>query len=201
MNPTSLAFSDSNLEILFILNLNLNYNYYFLRSAMKSINLKAFKKSVETNKRKMRLFLSRLEKNPPRRLDKIAEEVDREVWEETDCLTCSNCCRVMTPTFTKNDLTRISSHFGQTPEEFREKWLYLDKSGDWMNKTTPCQFLDLKTNMCSIYEIRPEDCSGFPHLTKKKMKAYIHVHKQNITYCPATYKMVEKMQLMQLDKI
>jgi Fe-S-cluster containining protein len=52
----------------------------------------------------------------------------------------------------------------------------------------------LKTNMCSIYEVRPADCAGFPHLTKKKMTEYIHVHKQNIEYCPATYKMVEKMK-------
>ena len=27
----------------------------------------------------------------------------------------------------------------------------------------------------------------------KRMKDYAHVHKQNIEYCPATYKMVEKM--------
>jgi hypothetical protein len=42
--------------------------------------------------------------------------------------------------------------------------------------------------------VRPADCAGFPHLKKKKMVDYIHVHQQNISYCPATYKMVEKMQ-------
>ena len=83
-----------------------------------------------------------------------------------------------------------------TPDAFKEKWLYKEKKGeDWMNVKQPCQFLDLKTNMCSIYEVRPADCAGFPHLTKKKMTEYIHVHKQNVEYCPATYKIVEKMQL------
>jgi hypothetical protein len=62
-----------------------------------------------------------------------------------------------------------------------------------MNVSRPCQFLDLKTNMCSIYEVRPADCAGFPHFTKKKMINYMHVHKQNIEYCPATFKMVQKM--------
>ena len=162
---------------------------------MEPINLRSFKVKVSKNKRKMKLFLSRLEKNAPRRLDKIAEEVDKEIWQEVDCLTCSNCCRSMTPTFTKKDTERIAAHFNQTPDEFREKWLYKDKQDDWMNTKTPCQFLELKTNMCSIYTIRPEDCAGFPHLAKKKMTDYIHVHKQNIEYCPATYKMVEKMQL------
>ena len=63
-----------------------------------------------------------------------------------------------------------------------------------LNKTEPCQFLNLTDNKCSIYEIRPVDCSGFPHLHKKRMVDFIHVHKQNIEYCPATYKLVEKMQ-------
>ena len=77
------------------------------------------------------------------------------------------------------------------------KWLYYDrKDKDWMNKQQPCQFLDLNTNMCSIYAVRPADCAGFPHLTKRKMVNYMHVHKQNIAYCPATYRMVEKMKLL-----
>lgn len=147
-------------------------------------------------KRKMRVFLGKIEKNPPRGLDKIAFQVDKEVWEEVDCLTCANCCKSMTPTFTKKDISRISAHFNQTQAEFKEKWLYQDKKGDWMNTKTPCQFLEKKTNMCSIYEIRPADCAGFPHLAKKKMVQYIDVHKQNVEYCPATYKMVEKMQTL-----
>jgi hypothetical protein len=100
----------------------------------------------------------------------------------------------MTPTYTMGDMKRISSHFGMTVAEFKEKWLYKEKdSGDWLNKSSPCQFLDLKNNHCTIYEIRPADCAGFPHFPKKKMQEYMHVHKQNIEYCPATYRMVEKM--------
>lgn len=162
---------------------------------MEPINLKSFKKTVAKNKRRLRMFLTKVEKNPPRRLDALAEKIDKEVWQEVDCLTCSNCCRSMTPTFTMADIDRIAAHFKQTPDEFKKKWLYKDKGGDWMNTKTPCQFLNLKDNKCSIYAIRPEDCAGFPHLTKKRMTQYIHVHKQNIEYCPATYKMVEKMQL------
>ena len=75
-----------------------------------------------------------------------------------------------------------------------EKWLYLDKrENDWMNKSRPCQFLDLKTNMCSVYAVRPADCAGFPHLVKKPLTDYMYVHKQNIEYCPATLLFVEKI--------
>jgi uncharacterized protein len=156
--------------------------------------LPLYKRLMNTYRRKYRYFLTRLETVKPKGLDKIALEADKEVWQETDCLACANCCKTMTPTFTPKDIKRISAHFNQTPEEFTQKWLYKERgSGDMMNKKQPCQFLDLKTNMCNIYEIRPEDCAGFPHHTKKHFTEWVHVYKQNVEYCPATFKLVEKM--------
>jgi Fe-S-cluster containining protein len=160
---------------------------------MQPVNLRSFRQKVVTYKRRMRGFLTRIEKTPPRGLDAMVKEIDGEVWQETDCLSCANCCKQMTPTFTTKDVTRISKHLEMSAKDFREKWLYLDRNGDWMNKSTPCQFLDQKTNMCGIYEVRPADCAGFPHLTKKKMTDYMQWHKQNIAYCPATFRMVEKL--------
>lgn len=168
---------------------------------MQAINLRSFRKKVKDTSRSMRRFLTRLENDPPRGLDKMTAAVEPEVWKEVDCLSCANCCKTMTPTFNAADLKRISSHFKMTPQAFKDKWLKYDKSeGDWQNKTEPCQFLNLNDNKCSIYEIRPADCAGFPHLPKKKMVDYMHVHKQNIAYCPATYKMVEKIRLALSNK-
>lgn len=157
---------------------------------------KKFAGHVLQHRSRMRRFLTKLESNPPRQLDAYALLIDKEVWQETDCLACSNCCRTMTPTYTFKDLQRISAHLNMSMKQFKEKWLYRNREGEWMNVQTPCQFLDRKTNMCSIYAVRPEDCAGFPHLTKKKMTDYIHVHKQNIQHCPATFKMVEKLMAM-----
>ncbi|HMR92665.1 MAG TPA: YkgJ family cysteine cluster protein, partial [Chitinophagaceae bacterium] len=121
-------------------------------------------------------------------------QLEKEVWQETDCLSCANCCKTMTPTFSPADLKRISAHFRITVEEFQQKWLRRERGGnrDWLNKTEPCQFLNLEDNKCSIYAVRPADCAGFPHLSKK-FKEYAHIHKQNVEYCPATYRLVEKM--------
>src|SRR5699024_8321459 len=74
-------------------------------------------------------------------------------------------------------------------------WLRKDRNKDLVNKTEPCQFLNLADNKCSIYEIRPADCAGFPHLSKRKWTEYAHVHLQNIDYCPATFKMVDKLMV------
>ena len=163
---------------------------------MQAVNLRSFKQKVRHNKKSLKSFLSRIAKNPPRGLDTITATLEREIWKEVDCLSCANCCKTMSPTFTKTDIKRISKHFSQTPEEFTKQWLRKDRGGDLLNKTEPCQFLNLNDNKCSIYAIRPLDCSGFPHLPKKKMVEYMHVHKQNIEYCPATYRMVEKMQIL-----
>jgi Fe-S-cluster containining protein len=163
-------------------------------SEMKAINLRTFKKKAALTKGKFRRFLSKIDRDPPRHLNTMVKELEAAVWKETDCLSCANCCKTMTPTFNSADLKRISAHFGQTIEQFQKQWLYKERGGDrdWMNKTQPCQFLNLKDNKCSIYEIRPADCSGFPHLAKN-LKDFIHIHKQNVEYCPATYSMVEKM--------
>ncbi len=169
---------------------------------MQAVNLRSFKQRVRHRKRSLRSFLTRIKNNPPRHLDILAEKIDMEVWKEIDCRSCANCCKTMSPTYNKKDIKRISSHLDMTAGDFKEKWLTFDKSdGEWINKQVPCQFLDPDTNMCGIYEIRPDDCRGFPHFTKKKMVDYIHVHRQNIELCPATFKMVERMQQkMSIDK-
>lgn len=154
---------------------------------------KKFANSVLRNRSKMRRFLTKVESNPPRELDAYADILDKQVWQEVDCLSCSNCCRTMTPTYTFKDLQRISKHLNMTISQLKAKWLFKNREGEWMNTSTPCQFLDRKTNMCGIYTVRPLDCAEFPHLTKKKVTEYIHIHHQNVQHCPATFKWVEKL--------
>lgn len=145
---------------------------------MATVNLRSFKQIVRNSKRRVRLFLSRLEKKQPRDLEKIKLDADQQVWREINCLDCANCCKTMSPTYTGKDITRISKHLGMTKKAFREKWLYKDKTGDWMNKKQPCQFLDLKTNMCNIYEVRPRDCAGFSASCKKEDERRLYAHVQ-----------------------
>ena len=142
-------------------------------------------------------FITRLKRNSPRGLQSIAIVASNNAWEGIDCLSCANCCKTMTPTYKNADIKRIASYLKISTEEMKKKWLKRDRGTvKWLNKTTPCQFLDLKTNMCNVYEVRPTDCAGFPHLTKKRIIDYIDMHKENLDQCPATFKMVEKMNEM-----
>jgi Fe-S-cluster containining protein len=158
-----------------------------------AVNLRSFKRKIKYHRTRFKRFLSRIESMPPRNLFTTLVNIDKEVWKETDCTSCANCCKTMSPTYSDADVKRIARYFKMTTDAFRKKWLRKDKEGDWLNKHTPCQFLDLHSNKCTIYSIRPADCKGFPHLTKKKVTDYFHIHKQNIDSCPATFRMVEKL--------
>jgi Fe-S-cluster containining protein len=159
---------------------------------MQSVTLNSFKRKLKVQRAAFRRFLNKSAKTPPKGIDNHSKKVEKGIWDEIDCLTCGNCCKKMTPTFTEKDLIRISAHFNQTPQEFKKQWLR--KSGkDWVNVKQPCQFLNKTDNKCSIYEIRPVDCAGFPHLSRRKWEDFANMHKQNIDYCPATFKLVEHM--------
>jgi len=164
---------------------------------MMSRFLQRFQEQVMLRKPALHGYLESLETHPLAQLDAYAEKLEPEVWAEIACLQCANCCRSMTPTFTPEDMKRIATHFRMSVSAFKKKWLYQNKKGEWRNRSQPCQFLDLHTNKCSIYAIRPADCAGFPHLTKKRLVEYLHVHKQNLAYCPATLKLFEKLMLIE----
>lgn len=101
----------------------------------------------------------------------------------------------MTPTYTDADQKRISKYLGMTVNAFKEKYLERERGGDrdWMNRAKPCKFLNLSDNKCRIYSVRPADCAGFPHLSKR-FTDYGHVHHQNVEYCPATFELVRRMK-------
>jgi hypothetical protein len=81
-----------------------------------------------------------------------------------------------------------------TPKAFREKWLKQDEdNGDWVNKSTPCQFLQAD-NRCGIYEVRPTDCAEFPHHDKKPFDLWNETYIGNVDKCPATFELVSRLK-------
>lgn len=157
--------------------------------------LTAHNQAYTKGKKKLSAFLKKFDDKTVEGINSFIDDASDKAWKEVECLSCANCCKVMTPTFTKADLKRISTHFRMSEKDFYTKWLSTDPdNGDKVNRIQPCQFLNLKDNKCSIYEIRPEDCAKFPHFKRKPFAAYTHVHTQNLEYCPATLKFVTQLQ-------
>lgn len=126
--------------------------------------------------------------------DSIAyvKKAEHKTWEKVSCTTCGNCCIKMTPTYTKEDIIRISSHFGISSSQFIKKWLKKSE-GDYVNIHLPCQFLD-EHKLCSIYDIRPFDCAAFPHLSRQPFEDNNSMFAENLNYCPATMEFLKNIE-------
>lgn len=147
----------------------------------------ALKKQKEHKK-----FLENLKKKPPRDLDYTVLEVHEEVFEETDCLQCANCCKTTGPLYTEKDIERIAKHLKMKPSDFEAKFLTTDEDNDKVLQSLPCWFLN-EDNTCSIYEVRPKACREYPHTDRKKIYQINHLMIKNTIICPAAFSFVEKM--------
>jgi len=159
--------------------------------------IEGYKEKIKKKKKRYRKFLKKFNKVYVPEVETYTAPAETYAWSKVDCLDCGNCCQKMTPTFTLQDIKRISSHLGMTQGAFKEKWLEVDdddQDKDWVNKNTPCQFLNLEDNKCSIYEVRPADCAGFPHFDKSNFGDYNHMYRQNLSFCPATFEFVKHLR-------
>jgi Fe-S-cluster containining protein len=157
------------------------------------MDIQQFKRKVYRKKRVLSAFLKKLDEKVPVGLSKVVAEEDAQVWKETDCTECANCCKTMTPTFSKTDIKRISGHFDLSPKQFFDRYLQKDEdSGDIVNRFQPCPFL--VENKCSIYALRPKDCADFPHHFKRSFDLYNDTYLQNLGSCPATFRLIERLE-------
>ena len=74
-------------------------------------------------------FFKKLKKHPPKNLDYIMQDLHDEEFENTDCLTCANCCKTTSPIFTDKDVERIAKHFKMKQPKFIEQYLRVDEDG------------------------------------------------------------------------
>lgn len=117
------------------------------------------------------------------------------VWAAIDCTKCANCCREVKPGFSEEEVDRLARRFAMPREEFIQ--IYLERSEPlsetpWTTRTTPCPFL--KDNLCSIYEDRPADCSGYPYLYKPKFVSRTMGMIERTFTCPIVYEVMEELK-------
>jgi Fe-S-cluster containining protein len=130
-----------------------------------------------------------------KKLDEVFHTMHEEVFAKTDCLTCANCCRTTSPIFRDVDIERIAKHVGMRVAEFTDKYLHLDEDRDWVLNSSPCTFLNLEDNKCSIYEFRPKACREYPHTDRKNMSQIMNLTFRNTLICPAVAEMAERFKL------
>ena len=143
--------------------------------------------------RETKSFFQRLKKRPPKQLDAITQDIHEEVFAQTNCLDCANCCKTTGPLFERKDITRIAKFLRLKPAQFESQYLRVDEDNDWVLQQVPCAFLD-EDNACSIYEVRPKACREFPHTDRPKIYQIAQHTQKNVAICPAAFSIVEKMK-------
>ncbi len=157
------------------------------------MDLRYFKRTAKKNAPQLKKFLTKLDRIVPEGFSTIVKEEDAKMWAHTDCTTCANCCKTMTPVFTRKDIQRISAHFGMSPKAFFDKLLKKEEdTGDTVNRLQPCPFL--VDDKCSIYAVRPKDCAEFPHHYKRPFDLYNDTFIQNVDKCPATFRLISALK-------
>lgn len=143
--------------------------------------------------RETKSFFQRLKKHPPKKLDEITQDIHEEVFAQTNCLDCANCCKTTGPLFGRKDIERIAKYLRLKPAQFETQYLRVDEENDWVLQQVPCAFLE-ENNTCSIYDVRPKACREFPHTDRPKVYQIAQHTLKNVAICPAAFSIVERMK-------
>jgi uncharacterized protein len=138
-------------------------------------------------------FLRSLKMKDDRAVDQVAHRLHEEAFRIIDCTQCANCCKTVSPQFSKTDIRRITKHLNMKPIEFQATYLQADEDGDLFLKSLPCPFLGTD-NRCKIYEVRPRDCAKYPHTQTKGFTFRTHGVANNSLSCPAVFYIIEQMR-------
>ncbi len=132
-------------------------------------------------------------KKKGKKLDELFHAEHEKAFKRIDCLSCANCCKTTSPIFRDVDIKRIAKAQRTTEKNFITSYLHMDNEGDYVLNQAPCSFLDLGTNKCNIYDIRPLACREYPHTDRKNMHQILDLTQKNIDVCPAVVEIVEKI--------
>lgn len=157
------------------------------------MDLETFKERARKADPESRKLTDWIARQKPSDLDKTVSSFHDEVFEETDCLKCANCCKTTSPIFYERDIERAAKSLRLRPSEFIEKYLKIDEDKDYVLKSSPCPFLDYE-NYCTIYSDRPSACREYPHTNRKRFYQISKLTYRNTHVCPAAFEVVQKLR-------
>ena len=159
------------------------------------VQIRALAKAKEDENWDFRQFIKIHCDLEPAEMDRQVAEVTRSVWAGIDCTTCANCCKEVKPTFSDEDVSRLSRRLGLTAEQFVDS--YLERTEEhtenpWQTRTTPCPFLE--NNRCGVYDDRPDDCRGYPYLYEDAFVSRTMGMIGRTSTCPIVYEVLEQLK-------
>ena len=158
------------------------------------VQIRALAKKKEDENWKFRQFVKFETGLNSDRMDKQVWETTKRVWAGIDCTACANCCREVKPTFSEEEVNRLATRLGMTPEHFVGTYLKRneEEGNPWITRATPCPFL--KDNRCSVYEDRPADCKGYPYFYEPDFAFRTTAMMGRTFTCPIVFEVIEELK-------
>ena len=127
-------------------------------------------------------------------LDAVVHEIYDEVSAQIDCTQCANCCKLIHPRLSQEDIARFAAGLQLAPPIFEDTHLIPleEKPGKFRFNAQPCPFLT--DNLCTNYAARPQACRSFPHLHKKDFRQRLWGVIFNYELCPIVYHVYEELK-------
>ena len=144
------------------------------------------------DKQQLKLFKQYLQRADKNKVLKQLPALHDEAFAKINCLECAACCKNYSPRFKTPDVKRISKHLRMKESDFIEAYLRVDNDGDFVVKSSPCPFLG-SNNLCSIYEVRPSDCSRFPYTDEDVIVKRQELTLKNASFCPITFFVLDRL--------
>lgn len=139
-------------------------------------------------------FLRGLKARDHDEVDALGARLHAEAFRIIDCTRCANCCKTMAVELTGDDIARIATHLALTQEAFTTRYLKRGETGgQWEMARRPCPFLNTD-NRCTIYDVRPACCAGYPHTDQPGFTGRTYSHSAGTLTCPAVFWVVEQMR-------
>jgi len=156
--------------------------------------LRRLRQRAKGERKENKRYFAKLARRTPKTLDATVASLHEEVFQDTDCLQCANCCKTTSPIFRDKDIERIAAHLKMRPGAFVEKYLHIDEDGDYVLNVQPCPFLS-SDNYCSIYDHRPLACREYPHTDRKDFHKILGLTLENTMICPAAFEVVKRLKM------
>ena len=157
-------------------------------------SLDQLSKLAHEKRKESKKYFTKLKKRVPKDLDYVMQELHDDAFSKIDCLECANCCKTTSPIFTDKDIERIAKFLKLKVSDFVDQYLIRDSDDFMVLKSSPCTFLNLADNTCSIYDVRPKACAEYPHTNRRKFIQIADLTIKNTEICPATYNIIEALK-------
>ncbi len=106
--------------------------------------------------------------------------------QQTNCLECGNCCRMLGPRLLPADVEQLAKALKMKTSAFISQYIRTDEDGDMVFKSMPCPFLRAD-NYCAVYESRPKACREYPHTDRRHFFQIFSLSVKNAETCPIVF--------------